>query len=270
MEITRRILSGLIGGILWPFSGHNAMLSLVPLSILVGIGMLWVFRGTSNQKAIRKVKARIHAHLYEMRLFVDEPLLVWEAQWGLMSANVRYIAMMLVPALVMAAPMILIIAQLECFYGYTPLEPGQTAIVTVQMKSTGVGLTPALKAPEGIVVETPPVHVDGGRQISWRIRALRPVTGHLQFVFPQKTLEKSVYAGKGPRYLSDRRVSSAFDLLWYPGESRLPAGSVDWIELRYPPATVHALGLDLHWLIWLLVLSILSALLLKRRFRVLF
>jgi len=270
MEIARRILSGLMGRILWPFAGHNAMLSLVPLSVLLGMGMLWVFRRTSNQKAIRKVKARIHAHLYEMRLFVDEPLLVWQAQWGLISANVRYVGMMLVPALVMAAPMILIIAQLECFYGHTPLELGQTAIVTVQMKSSGVGLTPALRAPEGIVVETPPVHLDGGRQISWRIRALLPITGDLQFVFPHETLEKSVCAGRGPQYLSDLRVSSAFDLLWYPGESRLPAGSVDWIELRYPPATVHALGLDLHWLIWLMVLSIMSAVLLKGLFRVSF
>jgi len=270
MEIARRIMSALIGGILQPFSGHNPMLSLVPLSVLVGVGMLWVFRRTSNQEAIRKVKARLQAHLYEMRLFVDEPLLIWQAQWGLISANVRYIGLMLVPALVMTAPMILILAQLECFYGYTPLEPGQTAIVTVQMKSTGVGLTPALRAPEGIAVETPPVHVDGGRQISWRIRALRPIAGDLQLDLPDGTLVKSVFAGRGPRYLSERRVSSAFDLLWYPGESRLAAGPVDWIELRYPPATVHALGLDLHWLIWLLVLSMVSALLLKRRFRVLF
>jgi hypothetical protein len=270
MEIARRILSALFEGILWPFSGHNPMLSLVPLSVLVGIGMLWVFRRTSNQEAIRKVKARIQAHLYEMRLFVDEPLLVWQAQWGLMSANFRYIGMMLVPALVMTAPMVLIFAQLECFYAYTPLEPGQTAIVTVQMKSTGVGLTPKLRAPEGIAVETPPVHVDGGRQISWRIRALRPITGDLQLVFPDATLEKSVQAGRGPQYLSERRVSSAFDLLWYPGENRLAAGPVDWIELRYPQATVHFLGLDLHWLIWLLVLSMVSALLLKRRLRVSF
>ena len=256
--------------ILWPFAGHNAMLSLVPLSVLLGMGMLWVFRRTSNPESIRTVKARIHAHLYEMRLFVDEPGLVWQAQRGLMSANARYFGMMLVPALVMTVPMILILAQLECFYGYTPLEPGQAATVTVQMKSTGVGLTPALRAPEGIVVETPPVHVDGGSEISWRIRALRPIAGNLQFVSPDGTWEKSVCAGKGPQYLSERRVSSAFDLLWYPGEKVLAAGSLDWIEVRYPRATVHALGLDLYWLIWLLVLSMLSALLLKRRFRVSF
>lgn len=255
---------------LQPFSGHNPMWSLVPLSVVIGIGMLWVFRLTSNQAAISKVKARLMARLYEMRLFVDDPLLVWQAQWGLISANVRYIGLMLVPAIVMTAPMMLILPQLECFYGYTPLQPGQAAVVTVQMTSTGVSQTPELQPPEGIVVETPPVHIDGGRQISWRIRALRPAVGDLQLILPDAKMDKSVVVGSGPQYVSERRVSSSLDLLWYPGEKRLAAGSVDWIELRYPPATVHALGLDLHWLIWLLVLSMISALLLKRRFRVSF
>ena len=269
MEIARRNASAIIAGILSPFSGHNAMLSLVPLSVLLGIAMLWVFGRTSNQAAIRKVKAELYAHLYEMRLFTDEPLLIWKAQWGLLKANVRYLAMMMVPALVLTVPMVLIFAQLECFYGYAPLEPGQQAIVTVQMKSEG-GQVPVLRAPDGISVDSPGIRMDGGQQISWRIRALRPVTGDMQFVFPDATVEKSVQAGMGPQYVSERRVSSAIDLIWHPAESRIAAGPVDWIELRYPAATVHALGLDLHWLIWMLILSMASGLVLKRRFRVSF
>jgi hypothetical protein len=45
---------------------------------------------------------------------------------------------------------------------------------------------------------------------------------------------------------------------------------MDWIEIRYPSATVYALGMDLHWLIWLLLVSMLSALVFKRRMRVSF
>jgi len=269
MEIARKSASAIIAGILAPFSGHNAMLSLVPLSVLLGIAMLWVFRRTSNQAAIRKVKAELQAHLYEMRLFTDEPLLIWKAQWGLLKANVRYLTMMLVPALVLTIPMVLIFAQLECFYGYAPLEPGQEAIVTLQMKNEG-GPAPVLRAPDGIVVDSPAIRMEGDQQISWRIRALRPVTGDMQFVFPDATVEKTVQAGMGPQYVSERRVSSALDLIWHPSESRLPAGPVDWIELRYPAATVHALGVDLHWLIWLLILSMASGLIFKRQFRVSF
>jgi hypothetical protein len=96
------------------------------------------------------------------------------------------------------------------------------------------------------------------------------VAGELQFVFPDQTVEKSVRVGQAPQYISERRVSSLLDLIWYAGESRLPAGPVDWVEIRYPSATVHALGMDLYWLIWLLLISMLSALVFKRRLGVSF
>jgi hypothetical protein len=268
MEIVRAIASAVIGGMLAPFSGRNALISLIPLSLLVGIGMLWVFRLTSNQAAIRKIKARLYACLYEMRLFTDEPALIWKAQWTLLTTNIKYLAMMLAPALVMSVPMLLLFGQLECFYGHAPLEPGREAIVTVQMKSAGA--VPELRVPDGIAIESPPIRVDDGRQISWRIRALRAVSGNMQLALPGETVEKSVEAGVGPTYVSERRVSSVLDLLWYPAEHRLPAGPVDWIELRYPDTAIHALGMDLHWLVWLLMFSMISALLLKRRFKVSF
>ena len=270
METIRSFSSAAIGWMLHPFSGHPAMLSLVPLSIGIGIAMLWVFRRTSDQDAMRRTKARLSAHLLEMRLFADEPLLVWKAQRGLVAANLRYIGMVLVPALVMLLPMALLLSQLECFYGYSPLEPGREAIVTLQMKSPEQGPAPALRAPDGVSVESPAIRVEGGRQISWRIRALRPLTGNLEFIFPDHAVTKSVDAGSGPRYLSERRVSSNLLLMRYPGESRLSSARVDSIELRYPDRKVHALGLDLSWFVWLVALSMASALILKRRFRVSF
>ncbi len=246
------------------------MFSLIPLGVLVGVAMLWIFGKTSNQEAIRRVKSEVQAHIYEMRLFGDEPALIWKAQWDLLTSNARYLALMLTPAIIASIPMILIFAQMECFYGYTPLETGQAAIVTMQFREGRSGAAPALHAPDGIAVESPAVRIDGGRQVSWRIRALRPLTGALRFAFPDRTLDKTVQVGRGPQYISARRVSSVLDLIWYPAEKRLPSGPVDWIEIRYPSADVHALGLDLHWLIWLLIISMVSALLLKKRFRVAF
>jgi hypothetical protein len=274
MEIVGSSAAELVGRIFSPFSGHNAMISLAPLSVLIGVAMLWTFGRTSNQNAILKIKSQLYACLYELRLFTDEPVLIWKAQWGLLTANVRYLGRLLLPVLVMSVPMLLIFSQLECFYGYAPLEIGKDAVVTMQMKDRLQGPAPALLPPEGIVVESPAIRVDRGRQISWRIRALRPIHSALRFEFPNRTaaetLTKSVQAGIGPQYLSKRRVSSRSDLIWYPSESRLPNGLVDWIEIRYPSATVHGLGLDLPWLVWLLIVSMVVALLLKNRFQVTF
>lgn len=238
--------------------------------------MLWIFGRTSNQEAIKKVKARLQAYLYEMRLFTDEPALIWKAQVGLLAANAKYIGLMLVPALVASVPMILILMQMEGYYGRSPIPVGREAIVTAHLKDGAPSKAPSkesvpdLQAPAGIAVETPAVWVPESREVSWRVRALKPANGELELMFPFGAVAKSIRAGSGPQYVSQRRVASLWDLIWHPGERPISNGPVDWIEISYPAATVHALGMDLHWLIWLLVVSMLTALLFKRRFRVSF
>jgi len=83
-------------------------------------------------------------------------------------------------------------------------------------------------------------------------------------------IDKTVEAGSGMHYLSDRRVRGLLDLVLHPAESRLPAGNIEWIEIRYPAATISWLGLEWHWLIWLLLFSMLSALCFRRYLRVTF
>jgi len=249
------------------------MLTLFPISVLVGVAMLWVFRRTSNQKAIAASKRRIQACLYEMRLFTEEPSLVWKAQVGLLTGNLQYLALMLLPAIVMTVPMIAVFAQLEAIYGMDALPVGVEAIVTMQMK-TGMDAAiapPSLQAPPQIRIESPAVRILTDRQVTWRIRPHAPVSGQIRITLPDGVaFEKKIEAGAGLHYLADRRVSGLLDYVFHPAESRLPAGTVDWIEIRYPPATVHWLGIDLHWLIWLLLISSVTALLLKNRFGVTF
>jgi hypothetical protein len=166
--------------------------------------------------------------------------------------------------------MVALFSELECFYGYRPLEPGRDTILTLQLKHASDAAAPAIRPPEGIVVETAGVRLDGGRQISWRLRAAQPAAGKLQIVFPDETVDKSIVAGAGPRYLSGRRVSSVRDFVWHPAEALLDSARVDWIEVRYPEASVSGMGLELPWLAWLLLFSMIAALALKRRFGVTF
>src|SRR4051812_30362915 len=240
MGIGSRIASDVAAAIFGLFNGRNAMITLAPLGLLVGMGMLWIFGRTSNPKAIGRAKARMMAHLFELRLFPDEPALIWKAQKGLLKANARYLGMMMLPAVVMSIPMVALFSELECFYGYRPLEPGRDAILTVQLKNASDGAAPEIRAPEGISVETAGVRVDGGRQISWRIRAARSGAGKLQIVFPDETVEKSIVAGAGPRYVSGRRVSSLRDFVWHPAEALLESGRGGWIEGGDPGAAVAA------------------------------
>jgi len=243
--------------------GMPALASLVPISVLSGISMLLVFRRASDQAAVRRAKSLVTAHLLEFRLFMDEPRLILKAQRDLIVANARFLRLMLRPVVVLTLPMALLLAAMEGFYGHAPLRICDPAIVTAQMKHDDTSLS--LKAPDGITVETPPVRVAADRQVSWRIRPLRATNAQLELVRADRAIAKSISAGSGMHYLSERRGSLA-NLLLRPTERPLSDSEVDWIEVRYPTATI----LSLHWLIWFFAISAVTALALRRKFRTAF
>jgi len=239
--------------------GLVALATLIPVSILAGIGILLVIRYTSDAAAVRRAKGVAQAHLLEFRLFMDDPVLVLRAQRDLVVANLRFMKLMLRPFLWMLIPMGLLLAVLEAFYGHAPLRVGDAAIITAEVKTADAPLS--LRAPAELAVETPPVHVLAEGQVSWRIRPRRATTTELQILRDGQAITKRVSAGTGIHFLSERR-GSLWSLLLYPTEAPLSGNEIAWIEIRYPPATI----LHLHWLIWFLAISAITALALRRRF----
>jgi len=243
-------------------------LGLALISAACGIGMLWVFQKTSNQTAIRAVKRRVQAHLLELRIYRDEPGVMWQAQKALLAANFRYMALMLQPALIMGIPFAILLVHLDAFYGRAPLAVGTDSIVTMGIHGPAEA-APVLEAPAGVAVETPAVRVLDEDQVSWRIRPRTAVSGLLRIRTESGTVEKRIEAGPAePRFVPGRKVSSLWDALWHPDEPRITAPRVQWVDIRYPGASLEWLGIRMHWLIWFIVVSMLAALLLKKRFRV--
>jgi uncharacterized membrane protein (DUF106 family) len=258
--------------VLRPLAYVSPIWSLLLLSVALGICMLWVFGRMSDQKAIRRTRNRLKASLMEMRLFGDEPALLLRAQKDLLTGNARLLVLTLRPALVLTLPLLFLVAFLEPFYGRAPLPVGQPAILTVHLAQpiNPQAPVPKLEAPSGLTIETPAVRAISDQELSWRIRPQQNVEGTLRVVFSNETLEKTITAGNGRGYASDRRASAWTDWILYPSEPRIKSQAVDWIEVRYPSAGIQWLGLELHWLIWLLVVSMLTALLFKRRMGVSF
>jgi hypothetical protein len=263
-------LDGLLGVTAWCARGALSLLedwpaaaSLALIGVLTAGGMLWAIRRFSDQAAMGALKRRVRAHLYELRLFADEPALIWRAQRELLRLSLRRLRLMLPPALALALPTLLLLIHLDAFYGHAPLAPGAAAVVTVQMKA--FSSLPRLEAPAGVAVETPPVRVQSERQLSWRLRPLREVSGRLRLVSAEGVVEKEIESGQGRRYVSVRRVSSVAQRLRHPGEPRLSGGSIEWIEIRYPPAKVRLGRLELPWLVWFAAVALAAAWLLKDR-----
>jgi hypothetical protein len=230
----------------------NPLAALALAGIVSGAAMSWIFRRTANGPGILGAANRIQAHLLEFWLFVDEPRAIWKSWKGLLAANARLLGLLLVPFLILSIPALPLFFFLDAFYGTAPLPVGQPALVTLGFDHS-LSTIPELRAAEGIAVETQAVRVISERQVSWRIRPLRPLSGELQCIVEGKSLAKSVTAGEGFQYHSQLRARSIFELVRYPTEALLPAGPVEWIEISYPTRA------DTHWSVWFIVFSLFGA-----------
>lgn len=244
--------------------------SMMPLALLAALIMLAVFRYTSSPRRIERSKRLLRAYLMEMRLFSDEPALVFGAQWRLLRANAVYLFWMAVPVACASVALWPLLAQMERLYGVEPLPLGRVALFTVHLDGPLAenGGPPRLVAPQGVDVETPAVRVEAERSVVWRIRARQAGSGVLRAEFPWGTVEKRVETGGQRRPVDPRRVSGLMSLWLHPGEARLRGAA--WAEVEYPPAEVRVLGYSMHWLLALMLLSTPAALLWRRRFGVVF
>ncbi|MBI1354598.1 MAG: hypothetical protein GC160_09650 [Acidobacteria bacterium] len=257
------------------FGDAHPLWSLSILSVLIGIGMLWVFGATSNQKAIERAKKKMQAYLLELRLYGDDPALLFKAQRDLILSNLRYMGLMLVPALYLTIPMVVLLFHLDAIYGIRSLEPGERVVLTMQAAGRLTPNTPIpeLSTPDGFVAETPAVRALEDGQYSWRLRADKPGHGELGFKWMGSDFTKSLDAGsldagESLRYVSPRRESSLWGSIESPGEDPLSVKNLDWIEVRYPGKEIALGSLSLHWLVWFLVISMVSAYALKGFFGV--
>ncbi|HOW85321.1 MAG TPA: hypothetical protein P5119_08255 [Candidatus Aminicenantes bacterium] len=273
MAIVNLVFGGIVGAVLWPFRTLSPWAGMVAVSFLTALLMLEVYKLTSNQAAIRRAKDLIKAHLYEMRLYKDDMRITLGAQRAILKANLSYLAANLKPLAVMIVPLVLILAQLSVWYDRAPLRPGQETLVKARLEGTAdpVGAGLDLEVPPGLEITAPAVRIPDLHEVVWRIKAVAPGSGRLTVRSGGTALGKAVVVGDGPL----RRVSaiasrgSFSKRVLYPGEGPLPAGSpVRSIEILYPAGRLAAFGLNVHWLIAYLVLSIVFGFAFKGVFKV--
>ena len=225
--------------------GAAAFAWLMAAGALSGIASLWAFRHWTDSAKLRVATNAMLAHLMEFRLFTDEPLLIVRAQRNLLRANARLLRLIAVPSLLLTLPFALVLVAADAFFARAPLRPGEAAVVTVQYRSAGFpGVQ--LQAPPEIAVETPPVHAPFKRQVSWRVRPNRAVSGQLRLQWDARTVEKSIASAPGLHWLSEQRSASLLGYLGHPRELPFSGAAVDWISIQYPTAQVFGF----HWLVW--------------------
>ncbi len=279
MSLLNSLLRRLFDGALYPFRGFSPLVGLVLISLLIGVAMLLVFKVTSNQEKLAAVKRRIHAGLFEIRLFNDDLRAILRAQGDILRHNFSYIGLSLVPLLWMIVPFVLLVAQLQFHYGYQGLEPGGQTLLTVELKegwSTSLGQSARpqfeLVAPEGLKIEAGPAWTPALRELTWRVSALEQGDYQLTLKSKDEELTKSVRVSDQVVRRSPNRLQPSFlNQLLYPAEDPLPKSApVQAIRLTYPygDGGIEGWESEWTWMVIFLILSIVFAFALRKPLKV--
>jgi len=267
---TRIPLASIFGGL----GSVHPTLALVLVSLATAVFMLFVFRLVSDQDGIRRAKAGVLGQLLAIRLFPDDPWVTVRALGGALRANLWYLRRSLLPLFVMIVPLVLVIVELDLWFGRIPLLPGSSTRVAIVFANGDPGNTPevALEAPAGLIVETPPLRIPSLHEVDWRVRAVSEGEYELQFRAGKNVASKRLISGSGVqlRRVSPVRVRGGMiQAAINPGESPLdPSAGVESVSIDYPPRFFRILGLELHWIVAYFILSLGFAFVLKKPFGV--
>tara|TARA_B100001146_G_scaffold47228_2_gene40769 strand:- start:194 stop:1045 length:852 start_codon:yes stop_codon:yes gene_type:complete len=283
MWIINSIFGAIVDLALFPFREMSPMIGLTCFSLAAGVGMLYVFKWTSDQKGLEDVKRKMHAGIFEIRLFSDDIRAIFTAQRDIFRYNFVYLRLALAPLLWMIIPFVLMVAQLQLHYGYEGLMVGEPVIVKVAMSGEravynglgaegGVGSSVVeLEVPDGLRLETPRLTIRSLNQAEWRLVADEPGSYELGIRVGDQVYSKSVEVSSQVVKRSPIRTDRFLDQLLYPGEPGFPSGAaVSAIEVLYPEREVNFFGWDTHWLVPFIIITIILAFALKKPLRVTF
>jgi hypothetical protein len=237
--------------LLAPIGALPGWLSATLVATATGVLLLVVFKYTSNQRAIKRVRDDINADLYALKLFKDFTEVTSRAQGRMIVGGMRLMFHALVPILVMIVPFGLLMGQLALWYKSRPLRVGEEAVVTLKLDGAAGTSWPdvRLRPTPAADVAAGPVRVRSKREVCWRIQAREGGSHRLVFDVDGRPCEKDLAVGDGLMRTSGVRPGwDGWEILFNPGEGAFPPSSpVRSIAIDYPRRASLTSG-STYWL----------------------
>lgn len=258
------ILANALGGfLLAPVGWLPGWLSATIVSAATGVLLLIVFKYTSNQRAIKRVRDDIKAHLLAVKLFKDSIWVTFRAQGRILTGAFGLMVLAIVPMLVMIVPVCLLLGQLALWYQSRPLRVGEETVVTLKLGGDAESSWPEvyLEPTSAAKVAVGPVRVLSNREVCWRVTA-RENGYHLVLLHvDQETSQKELAIGDGFMRLCTKRPGWNWsDILLHPGERPFRRDSpIESIEISYPDRESWTCGSD-WWVVYWFAMSMVGAL----------
>lgn len=269
--ILNRIANWIASIFFGPVQWVPGWVSATIIAILSGLGLLVIFKYTSNQQAIRRTRNQIRANVLAISLFRHSIAVSLRCQGNIIRLAMQLTAYAIVPLLLMTIPVVLLLSQLALRYQARPLRIGEEAIVSVRLLKGNDKAVQTIRLAEGpsISVVSGPVRSLARDVVFWNVAGSEHGSHRLTFQVGEASFEKEFIVGDGFQPVSLLRPSASWqDALYHPAEPPFEAGSlVQSIEVDYPARDGITFG-SRTWLLYWIVVSMLSAYVFKSFFNV--
>jgi hypothetical protein len=253
--------------LLAPIGALPGWLSATAVAAVTGVGLLAVFKYTSDQRAIRRVRNEIDAHLLALKLFKDSARVALRSQGRILIGAGRLFVLAVVPMLVMALPVTLLLGQLGLWYESRPLHVGEESVITLALGGDNASPWPdvSLEPTDALEVTAGPVRVRSRREVCWGVKARRSGMHRLGFRVGDRTVGKDLAIGDGfMRVSAERPGWDVSSILIHPSEEPFrPDEPVRSIAIAYPGRSSWISGSG-SWMIYWFAVSMVSALCFRR------
>ena len=241
-------------------------LSITAISAVTGLVLMIIYKYTSNQAAIGRVKDHIKANLLALKLFKDSLAVTFRSQGQVFKGAMLLLVHSVQPMLVMIIPVSLLLAQMGLWYQSRPLLPGEETIVTMELNDNEDSSWPqiSINSMPSAEVVTGPVRVASKRQVYWQIRTVGNSNVPILFQVDGQKIEKELVIGDGFMQVSTTRPGQKWsDILLNPLEKPFAGDSVvKSISIDYPERRSYIYGSD-WWVIYFFIASMVFAVIFK-------
>ncbi|MFO0970279.1 MAG: hypothetical protein U0793_32420 [Gemmataceae bacterium] len=250
-----------LGYLLYPIAWLPGWLSATLVGVLSGIGLLAVFKYTSNQRAIKNVRRDMRASRLSAKLFEGGAGAAFRSLFGVLWGALRLLLLAIVPILVMIIPVTLLFGQLALWYQARPLRVGEETTITVKLRAASESTLPPAKLEASDAIEdlTGAVRVFKNGVVCWTVVPRKEGNHVLRFQIDGRTVEKQVAIGRGFMPVSLRRPAWDWsDALLHPREQAFPAEAVvESIDIEYPDRSGFSCGTN-TWLWYWFIVSLIA------------
>ncbi len=116
-----------------PMTSLPGWLSNTIISAAAGVLLMFIFKYTSNQRAIARIRDSIKADMLTLKLFKDSLAVTLEAQGRVFVSAFLLLFHSLIPMLVMIVPVSLLLAQMGLWYEFRPLKQAEQVVVVMKL-----------------------------------------------------------------------------------------------------------------------------------------